>query len=314
MRKREPRRRRTALLGCLVGIVALCGVAAAAHLATGDTARSAARRLDHEALKLTFADEFDAFQAAPDGLDPVTGRPVWRTTYHWSGGARIKDLEAQYYSDSSVGVDPFAVRGGVLHITAAPAARGKAALPEGATYTSGLITTQASFAQMYGYFEMRARLPAGRGFWPAFWLLPTDLSWPPEIDVMEVLGHEPTTLYVTAHYVESGRRKTDGVCSADCGKAGIPVTVPDTSRAFHTYGVSWRPDAIRWYFDGVEVFNTPTPAGMHQPMYILANLAAGKPGSWPGPADGTSSATMLIDYIRAYQFDDLAGSRAPAGR
>jgi beta-glucanase (GH16 family) len=131
---------------------------------------------------------------------------------------------------------------------------------------------------------------------------------------MEVLGHEPSTLYVTAHWVVDGRRKTDGACSADCGKAGIPVTVPDTSRAFHTYGVSWRPDAIRWYFDGVEVFSAPTPAGMHQPMYILANLAVGKPGSWPGPADGSASATMLIDYIRAYQFDDLAGSRMPARR
>lgn len=311
--KHSPRWRRPAMLGCVDALVALCALSAT-HLASGQTGRGAARRMDHAALRLTFADDFDAFRAAPDGRDRATGHPVWRTTYHWSGGARVKDLEAQYYSDATVGTDPFAVRGGVLHITAAPAGGGKGALPDGATYTSGLITTQASFSQQYGYFEMRAKLPAGRGFWPAFWLLPNDLSWPPEIDVVEVLGHDPTTLHVTAHYVLGGRRKLDGVCSADCGKAGAEVKVPDTSLAFHTYGVSWRPDAIRWYFDNVEVFSAPTPADMHQPMYILANLAVGKHGSWPGPADGASSATLLIDHIKAYQFDDLVGSRIPVRR
>jgi beta-glucanase (GH16 family) len=165
------------------------------------------------------------------------------------------------------------------------------------TYTSGLITTQESFAQLYGFFEMRAKSPAGRGFWPAFWLLPTDMTWPPEIDVLEVHGQAPDTIYTNVHSKSGG------------GNFKPHAVGVDTSRGFHTYAVSWRPDEIRWYFDGCEIARTATPADARKPMYIVACLAVGGPGSWPGPADGASSATWAIDYIRAYQFKDLAALR-----
>jgi hypothetical protein len=152
------------------------------------------------------------------------------------------------------------------------------------------LETAHSFSQTYGYFEMRAELPAGQGLWPAFWLLPANGTWPPELDVMEMLGNEPNRVYQTAH---SGATGTHTMVSSS-------AVVSDTSAAFHTYGVDWEPDLITWYVDGQQVFQSATPADMNQPMYMIANLAVG--GDWPGSPDGSTAfpATMQIDYIRAY--------------
>ena len=247
-------------------------------------------------LQVTFGDDFETFAASPTGMDPVTGALVWRTTYGWGGRTNAPNNEAEYYSDATVGVDPFHLDAGALDITAAPASSTGAALPNGLTHTSGMVTTQASFAQLYGYFEIRAELPSGAGFWPAFWLLPTDGTWPPELDVMELLGQDTGTVYTTLHSGASGSHTSIG--------AAVPVA--DASAGFHTYGVSWRPNEIRWFVDGAEVFHAATPADMHVPMYMLVNLAVGGAGSWPGPTDGVSSATMRVDHVRAFQYADLA--------
>lgn len=251
--------------------------------------------VDRTALRATFADEFDGFRVTPSGLDGSNA--VWRSTYLWGARTLASNHEAQFYSDATTGRDPFRVADGVLHITAAPSA----GLPDGLTYSSGLITTQMSCVQTYGYFEMVAKLPAGGGFWPAFWLLPADGRWPPEIDVLEMLGQDPTTMYVTAHSAATGAH-TSGTTW---------LHVDDLSAGFHSFAVSWRPDAIKWYVDGTEVFSVATPADMHRPMYMLANLAVGAAGSWPGPADGVSSATLSIDSIRAWQFADLLAPAVP---
>ncbi len=157
-----------------------------------------------------------------------------------------------------------------------------------------MLTTFKSFSQTYGYFEIRAELASGQGMWPAFWLLPADGSWPPEIDVVETLGRDPTTAYTTVHTNERGYHAYTTDTTA----------MPDTSQGFHTYGASWRPDAIDFYIDGQFVWGIATPSDLHSPMYMLANLAVGAQGSWPGPAAG-ETATIRIDHIRAYQFDDL---------
>lgn len=248
---------------------------------------------DGRPLQLTFTDEFDRFRPlhAPGG--------VWRTTF---GDGRVDDLdqrtirpngELQLYLDARmshrgapVGLDPFTVRDGVLEIAATKLPEVTRARLDGYAYGSGLITSQPSFSQKYGYFEMRASLPQGKGLWPAFWLLPIDLSWPPEIDVMESVG-DPSRVYVTSH---SKTRQSKGI------EARI------APRGFHTFAVAWDAKDLVWYVDGKEVGRQPTPDDMHKPMFLLANLAIG--GGWAGAPDETTRwpAKFRIDYIRAYRF------------
>jgi len=232
-------------------------------------------------MHLTFESHFDSL------VSPVTKQSVWMTTGATGSRTLGNNKEAEYYSDDSVGANPFSVRDGVLTITASPGTN-----PLGLPFNSGMLTTYRSFRQLYGYFEMRARLPAGTGLWPAFWLLPADLSWPPEIDVMEQLGSEPGTIYIGTHSTAGG---------PNVGTT-TPVHVADTSDGFHVYGLDWEAAEITWYFDNRPLLAQPTPADMHKPMYLLINLAVGGPGSWPGPPSERTvfPAKFEVDYIRAY--------------
>lgn len=245
---------------------------------------------DGRPLALVFDDEFTTFRPW------VGSKGVWRTTYKDGRGADEVDLrtlknnkEAQLYVDPGfqrLGLNPFRVSNGVLEIRAEPAPPNARPALHGYRYTSGVITTQPSFAQTYGYFEMRAKLPRGKGVWPAFWLLPADLSWPPEVDIMESVG-DPSKYYVTYHS-----------SVAKDGGTEVPIS-PD---AFHTFAVSWDSKDVIWFVDGREVKRLPTPADMHKPMFMVANLALG--GDWAGQPDASTPfpAKLSIDYIRAYRF------------
>jgi hypothetical protein len=158
-------------------------------------------------------------------------------------------------------------------------------------YISGAINSYP-FGQMYGYFEMRGRLPVGRGLWPAFWLMPIDLAWPPEIDVMEVLGHEPNRIFTTVH----SRKFAKGT------QIGFGTKTLDLSTDDHRFGVDWGPERIRFYVDRQLVFSQPTPEDCHKPFYIIANLAVGGPTSWPGPPDDSTRfpAHFRIASIQAW--------------
>ena len=247
------------------------------------------RRLERQALRPTFADDFSAFAASASGL--IGPRPVWRTTFIGGDRTLPNNREVQWYQDH--GPDgPFKTDAQGLIIEAGPAD----GLRQGLTHRSGLITSQRIFAQRYGYFEIRARLSQGRGLWPAFWLLPSDGTWPPEIDVMEYLGHEPRTYYTAVH------ARPNGIALDEV--TAIPS--PDLSAGFHNFGVGWRPDRISYFLDEVTVHETQTPADMHKQMYLLANLAVGGAGSWPGPASAGQRGTMRIAWIKGWQFIDLA--------
>jgi beta-glucanase (GH16 family) len=164
---------------------------------------------------------------------------------------------------------------------------------EGQKYISGLLTTYDSFSQLYGYFEIRAQIPIGKGFWPTFWLLPkVDLPNPPEIDILEARGSEPTMLSLTVHYNLDSKPVM--------APSPFKVTVPDQTVGFHRYGVLWNDEFVAWYFDGQRIAYMATPADLHSPMYILLNLAVG--GGWPGNPDSTTvfPGNFLIDYIRVY--------------
>jgi beta-glucanase (GH16 family) len=240
---------------------------------------------------LTFSDEFNTLSLR----NGTSG--TWSTKFPFapeSGGTLPANGEQEWYINSTYAptssVKPWSVSNGVLTLAAQPASSSIQPAINGYKYTSGMINTHDSFNQQYGYFEMRADLPSGQGLWPAFWLLQTDMSWPPEIDVMEVLGHDMTTLHTASHTNQTGSHTSTGAA----------VKVPDMSAGYHTYGVDWQKDFITYYFDGSQVFKTPTPADMNEPMYMIANLEVG--GYWPGMVDGTTPfpAEMHIDYIRAY--------------
>ena len=222
--------------------------------------------------KMTFDDEFNTLSASASGNG---------TTWQFQSGTRAANDEAENYLPSSGPGSPFSIANGVLDITASPVSTAP-----GLPYTSGGLTTARSFSQTYGYFEIRAEMPAGAGMWPAFWLLPADGSWPPELDAPEVLGSNPNTIYFSTHSTLQASQT-------------VAVSVPNTSTGFHTYGVDWEPATITYYFDGVAVASLPTPADMDKPMYLLLELAVGGKGSWPGAATGETG-QLLVDYIRAY--------------
>lgn len=239
----------------------------AAGTAKADSARvTDPRKLGYV---LAFHDEFDGTH-----LDASR----WIDSYP-DGVRTHSNNEQQYYAP-----DGYEVRDGRLRLRAERRAMG------GMPYTSGMVTTYGKFSQQYGWFEARLRIPRGKGMWPAFWLLPDDKSWPPEIDILEILGHEPDKDYMTNHYKNaSGRHE---------GK-GDNYKGPDFSAGYHVFALEWKPDEIIWYVDGVQRYHT-TENVPHVPMYVLLNLAVG--GDWPGNPDSTTPfpGNMDIDYVRVY--------------
>jgi beta-glucanase (GH16 family) len=157
-------------------------------------------------------------------------------------------------------------------------------------FTSGKVTTKGKFSFKYGTVEIRAKLPASRGIWPAFWLLPEHGSWPPEIDVFELLGHEPRRIYMNHHWGTYPLQK-----SKPSSFSG-----PDFSSSFHRFTLEWQPGWMRWKVDGVTrrevTHNVPD-----QKMYLILNTAVG--GDWPGSPDKSTvfPQHFAIDYIQVFQ-------------
>lgn len=249
--------------------------------------------LDKSALTPSFADEFIK-------LDLWNGSSgTWDSNFWWgapNGSTLANNNERQWYIDTDYGptksVNPFDVEDGILTITAARAPASIRPHINNYEYTSGVLTTYETFSQTYGYFEIRADMPENQGAWPAFWLLPADGSWPPELDVIEMRGQNPNELILTAHSNATGSHT----------KATTGAHVASTE-GFHSYGILWTEEELVWFFDDVEVARAPTPADMHDPMYMIVNLAVG--GMAGAPADGLATpAEMKIDYIRAYALDD----------
>lgn len=251
-------------------------------------------------MQLTFADEFDTLR-----LQRLGQPGGWSSAYSWDRyetlSAHTISGEAEIYVDptfagsgsTALGLNPFSVANGVLSITATNTPAGMKDLLWNRDYVSGVITTKGLFSQTYGYFEMRADLPEGKGVFPAFWLVPNDESYSGEIDVMEFVN-EPNTIWNHIHY-----SPTPG---ADWSHQGFKVVLPGIASGFHTFGVLWTAEKISWFVDGQEVSSTATPAALNKPMYMLANLAVG--GSWAGlPEAGAFSKSLQIDYIRAYSLD-----------
>jgi beta-glucanase (GH16 family) len=230
-----------------------------------------AQPADKPGWKLTFDDEFDG------KLD--TNK--WNFRDPW-GRERNQELQA-YVKDA------FEITNGVLRIKAEKRTAHYAGKDR--AYTSGMMTTHDKFSQQYGRFEIRCRIPSGKGMWPAFWLLPDPLGWPPEIDILEILGHQPEKIYMTHHFRNDQRQHKSH---------GGSWVGPDFSKEFHEYAVEWSPESIRWFVDGVEHYRSDHDIPKTK-MYVLVNLAVG--GDWPGAPDDKTifPAAFEVDYVRVYE-------------
>ncbi|MEW2045174.1 glycoside hydrolase family 16 protein [Streptomyces sp. NPDC005476] len=243
------------------------------------------------------------WQAEFDGVAATRPSPkTWNTETGNREAEGWGNKELQYYTDDAAnsGLDG----AGHLLISARPAAAGSE-LPcytqEFCPWTSARLTTEGKVALTHGRAEIRAKLPTGTGLLPAIWMLGDNgVEWPGqgEIDICEVVGGEPGTVYGTAH----------GPTYFNENGIGGSFTLPaDASRAFHTYAIDKQPHRITWSVDGKPYF-TLTPAKLPAPgdwvfeqdMHLLLNVAVG--GDWPGPPDAStpSPATMTVDYVRFY--------------
>jgi len=232
--------------------------------------------LDLRGLKLTFDEEFTTLDVSSHGPSRWTAHTWWNGDFGDAG-----------FTDPGRGF-PFSVSGGILTITAFRNSSG---------WSSGLLSSidprGRGFAQQYGYFEMRAKLPKGPGVWPAFWLVSTGARRDVvEVDIMEYYGHATDRYESTVHVW-----KGDGSDNDKSLQSVNMVTPGALTTDYHLYGAAVTPDAIGFYLDRRLVRLMPTPPEHHRPLGILVNLALG--GGWPS-GETHSPSKMLVDYIRVY--------------
>ncbi|MCR5153616.1 MAG: glycoside hydrolase family 16 protein [Lachnospiraceae bacterium] len=249
---------------------------------------------DREKLnyELVWSDEFD-YEGEPDpekwGYD--TGAGGWGNN------------ELQYYTKG----ENVEVKDGLLVITARKEEK------NGAEYTSTRLVSRGKGDFLYGKIEVRAKLPDGRGTWPAIWMLPTDWdygSWPKsgEIDIMEHVGYDQNVIHYSIHtesyYHSIGTQKT------------ATKREENVSTEFHVYAIEWLPDQIIFSCDGTETFTYKPTKYKSSPTYkewpfdkrfhLLLNIAVG--GNWGGVKgvdENIWPKTMEVDYVRVYQSPEI---------
>jgi beta-glucanase (GH16 family) len=245
----------------------------------------------------------------------ISAPSPWKVAWHdefntgqldlkkWSyvtGGNGFGNDELEYYTSRP---DNVSVKNGMLIIQAIREPyRGSDGISR--QYTSARLQTAGKFAQTYGRFEARIKIPCGQGMWPAFWMMGEgDLPWPDrgEIDIMENIGREPSIVHGTIH--GPGYSGAHGI--------GSPFELPGGKRfcdGFHVFAIEWEPNVIRWYSDE-HLYKTVTPSALppgapwvyNRPFFLLLNLAIG--GSWPGNPDNSTAfpQSMYVDYVRVYR-------------
>ena len=226
---------------------------------------------------------------------------IWNYEPHAPGWT---NAELQEYTTST---DNVFVRDGKMTIKAVKTQNDKGK----DYYTSGKVTTKGKQDFLYGKVTASAKVPEGKGLWPAIWMMPTNQSlyggWPRcgEIDIMEVLGDDVATAYSTIHYGKP-HNEQQGKCV---------LKENNFAQDFHEYSVEWEPGEMRflidddliltvndWFSGDVGIDDRPYPAPFDQTFYVQLNLAVG--GTWPGNPDATTDfdkAEFEIDYVRVYQ-------------
>ena len=244
--------------------------------------------MDKGGWKLIWSEEFD-YTGFPDSTK--WSYDTEGNVYQWGNN------EAQYYTSGRK--ENAWVSDGVLRITALKEPM------EGRSYTSARLITKGKGDWLYGRFEIRAKLPTGRGTWPAIWMLPTDWEygdWPKsgEIDIMENVGYAPDTIVGSSH--------TEKYNHAIGTQKNAKIACPDCYKAFHVYALEWEEDEYRLYVDD-QLYFTFKNEGIgyevwpyDKRFHILLNLAIG--GNWGGQKgidDSLFPHVFEIDYVRVYK-------------
>lgn len=296
----------------LVGLCALANTAVAAPPAGGKWS-----------AEPTFVDEFNG-----TALD----KTKWNTGYRW---ADVINDEMQGFVPENVTVE-----GGVckLKVEKRPVANTNwvGYKSQQKEYASGAIETYGKWAQAYGYFEVRAKMPGGKGTWPAFWMLPDrgpaykseeERTWMgskykdkpigqgTEIDVFEIMGSwvDPKTGAGKSHsgyfWGYNGKSAWGNYALANNGAGPEHYVVPNQNTEFHLYGVAWGPGQLDYYVDGVKVLSREEPPTMTKvgtaPHYMILNVAL-KYDDWTpnkipiADIDANLPRTMEIDYVKVW--------------
>ncbi|GAB5525083.1 MAG: hypothetical protein Roseis2KO_29550 [Roseivirga sp.] len=240
--------------------------------------------------ELVWSDEFNGSEVDPSRWNTYVGDGC-------PGLCGFGNNELQYYSDRAENVS---VKDGKLIITAIHDSL------ESRAYSSAKLLTKDLKHWKYGRIEVMAKLPQGKGTWPAIWMLPEEKKyggWPRsgEIDIMEHVGYNPGMIYGTVHTESFNHMKGT--------QKGDSIMVADASQSFHEYAIEWRKDQIDWFIDG-EPYHSFRNTGKNsddwpfdQPFHLILNLAVG--GSWGGSRgidDSIWPQSMEIDYVRVYSF------------
>ena len=205
----------------------------------------------------------------------------------FGGGSGSWEVNPFWQPTSAANCNPYSVSNSVLSLSLLTTPSSVRSSVNNAPFLCGWMQTYHSFNQLYGYFEMRAKMPSTYGINNAFWLMPEDGSWPPEIDIVEYLGRYQNTSNMTVHTIDGGQKQ-------------FYSTVPTATTEFNKYAVDWTAANITWYINDVAVATTKTPRGYNKPMYILLDMYAGDKNSWQGkPAKGAKG-VFEIDYVRAW--------------
>jgi len=242
--------------------------------------------LAYEGMELVWSDEFDGEELNESFWNYETG----------NGQGGWGNQELQYYRKENT-----FMKDGHLVIQA------RKENFAGFNYTSSRIQTMDKFEFTFGRVDIRAVLPEGQGIWPALWSLGANFSevgWPRcgEMDIMELVGHEPSTVHATVHYADVGgnRQLKGSEISLNNGKK--------FSDEFHVFSMVWKENQVEFYMND-QLYHTVTPSSIgnqnpypfNKPFFFIMNVAVG--GLWPGNPDDTTKfpQNMIVDYIRVFQ-------------
>lgn len=237
---------------------------------------------NYAGYSLKWSDEFN---------EPVLDKNSWN---YETGAGGWGNNELENYTNSIK--NSFITKGGFLVIEARQDGTN--------SYTSARLQTMGKREFTHGRMDIRAKLPKGKGIWPAIWMLGADIAttpWPAsgEIDIMELLGHEPGKVYGTMHW---------GIANQSSTHIGGDYTLSgeDFSQKFHVFSIVWDSTKIEWYVDDNKYFtgsksqvNGDYP--FDKPFFFILNVAVG--GNWPGNPDNTTvfPQRMIVDYVRVFQ-------------